>query len=84
MTPPCVGYHDSKGVWNPIANIAWRATDGRLQNAKSGYGDTQVQSDGFEPLERAPVKMEQMNIEWKPRTSQDVRQWNFDAQAETP
>jgi len=55
-----------------------------LQNAKSGYGDTQVQSDGFEPLERAPVKMEQMNIEWKPRTSQDVRQWNFDAQAETP
>jgi hypothetical protein len=84
MTPPCVGYHDSKGDWNPVADIAWRGADGRLQNAKSADGETQVLSDGYEPLEWAPVKMEHVDIEWRPRTSKGVRQWNVDAQGETP
>jgi hypothetical protein len=84
MTPPCVGYHDSKGDWNPIADIAWRGADGRLHNAKSEKAEIQVQSDGFEPLDRAPVKMEQVDIEWRPRTSQGVRQWNVNAQGQTP
>ena len=86
MTPPCVGYHDSKGDWNPIADIAWRGADGKLRNAKS-VGDQEVESvdaDVFEPMERAPVKMEQMDIEWRPRTSRGVRQWTVDAKGETP
>jgi hypothetical protein len=80
ITPPCVGYHDSKGDWNLIADIAWRGADGKLQSAKSGDGQTQVQNDGYEPLGRAPVKTEQLNIHWRPRTSQGVRQCNLDAQ----
>ena len=82
MTPPCVGYHDSKGDWNPVADIAWRGADLKLRNANSG--DQEVKNDGFEPLEREPVKMEQLDIEWRPRTSQGVRQWNVDAQGQTP
>jgi hypothetical protein len=43
-----------------------------------------VESEGFEALERAPVTMEQVNIEWRPRTSMGVRQRNVDAQGQTP
>ena len=81
MTPPCVGYYDSKGDWNPVADVAWRGTDGKLHNAKTG--DQEAQSDGFEPLERLPVKMEQLHLEWRPRTSKDVRQWNVDVEGQT-
>jgi hypothetical protein len=84
MTPPCVGYHDSKGDWNRITDIAWLDADGKLQNAKSGNVKTPIPSDGYKPLERAPLKMEELDIEWKPRTSQGVRQYNLDAQGETP
>jgi hypothetical protein len=82
MTPPCVGYRDSKGDWNPVADVAWRGTDGKLHNAKTG--DQEAQSDGFEPIERLPVKMEQLHLEWRPRTSKDVRQWNVDVEGQTP
>jgi hypothetical protein len=80
MTPPCVGYRDSKGDWNPVADVAWRGDDGKLHNAKTG--DQEAQSD-FEPIERPPVKMEQLHLEWGPRTSKDVRQFNVDVQGQT-
>ena len=86
MTPPCVGYHDSKGDWNPVADIAWRVGDGKVRNAKSGrdqddeFDDCE---DGFEPMERPPVKMEHLDMEWRPRTSKGVRQWSVDAKGET-
>lgn len=83
MTPPCVGYHDSKGDWNPVADIAWRGVDGKLYNAKCGDGQTPAQSDGYEPLERAPSKMEQVDIEWRPKTSKGVKQLNLNAQGQT-
>jgi hypothetical protein len=81
MTPPCVGYNDSKGDWNPIADVAWRGADGKLHDAKTG--GQEAQSDGFEPIERPPVKMEQLHLEWRPRTSKDVRQWNVDVEGQT-
>lgn len=83
MTPPCVGYHDSKGDWNLVADIAWRGVDGKLYNAKCGDGQTPVQTDGYEPLEMAPSKMEKIDIEWGPKTSKGVRQWNLNAQGQT-
>ncbi len=82
MCPPCVGYRDINGDWNPITDITWRDEQGKLRNAKSQ--DKVAESDGFEPLARTPVKMEQLRIEWRPRTSSGVRQWNVDIQGQTP
>jgi len=30
------------------------------------------------------VKMEQLHLEWRPRTSKDVRQWIVDVEGQTP
>ena len=73
---PCVGYRDVDGAWNPVFDVAWRDGHGTLRNAKSG--DEEVKSDGFVPLARAPDKMEELSVEWRPRTSNGVRHWNVD------
>jgi hypothetical protein len=57
MTPPCVGYRDSKGDWNRLADITW---PGRH------VVETPTSSDRYKPLERAPLKMEDFPITWKP------------------
>lgn len=82
MRPPCVGYLEKDGKWNHIANIAWQSSDGTLQ--VNGEGLDVNNGHGFKPLERAPKKMEQLGIEWRPRTSQGVRQWAVDASGNTP
>ena len=81
MRPPCVGYLEKDGQWNHIANITWQNSHGTLQ--VNSTGDV---SGGYEfkPLKRAPRKMEQLGIEWRPRTSQGVRQWTVDASGNTP
>ena len=71
MQPPCVGYLDSNRRWNHLTNIEW-AGDGRI--------DTRV----YEPLEKIPQKMAQLDIEWRPRTSLGVRQYMVEGKGETP
>lgn len=84
MRPPCVGYLEKDRRWNHIANITWQESDGSLQDNGTG-GDLDASSGyGFQPLERAPKRMEQLGIEWRPRTSQGVRQWTVDASGNTP
>lgn len=82
MCPPCVGYRDVNGGWNPIAAISWKDEQGKLRNSQSG--DNEAKADAFEPLPQPPLVMEQLGIEWRPRTSQGVRQWNVDVQGQTP
>ena len=84
MCPPCVGYLDSNRVWNMIANITWPGADDQRQtNSKDGSLGVSTE-DAFKPLEHAPRKMEQLGIEWRPRTSIGVRQWTVDASGQTP
>ena len=77
MCPPCVGYLDDNMRWNLIANIEW-----------PGHSGPQVELPGslqaLGPLERPPRKLEQLNIEWRPRTSIGVRQYTVDANGQTP
>lgn len=82
MRPPCVGYLEKDGKWNHIANIPWQNSDGTFR--VNGEGLDVSSGDGFKPLDRAPKKMEQLGIEWRPRTSQGVRQWAVDASGGTP
>lgn len=84
MRPPCVGYLEKDGKWNQIANITWQDSDGLLQVNGNGDGLDVNSVHGFKPLKRAPKKMEQLGIEWRPRTSQGVRQWTVDASGNTP
>ena len=84
MRPPCVGYLEKDGKWNHIANITWQGLDGALQVDVTGGGLDITSGHGFELLKRAPKKMEQLGIEWRPRTSQGVRQWTVDASGNTP
>ena len=82
MCPPCAGYIDVSGNWNLIADLRWIGTDGQLtssKNTSSGSVDMR-----FEPLEYPPVKMEQLGIEWRPRTSKGVQQVDVAASGETP
>ncbi|KAL9102219.1 MAG: hypothetical protein Q9163_002601 [Psora crenata] len=71
MQPPCVGYLDTHRRWNHLTNIEWA-------------GDGMVDSRVYEPLEKIPQKMAQVNMEWRPRTSLGVRQYIISAQGETP
>ena len=73
MTPPCVGYRDSKGDWNRLAEITWPGED--------GVGESPTP---YTKLKRPPRKMEDFSITWKPRTSQGVTQDYFDGQAAAP
>ena len=84
MRPPCVGYLEKDGKWNHIANIDWQHSGGTLQVNGAGGGLDVSSGHAFIPLKRAPKKMEQLGIEWRPRTSQGVRQWTVDASANTP
>ena len=84
MRPPCVGYLERDGKWNHNTNITWQESDETLKVNGTG-GDLDVSSGhGIKPLKRAPKKMEQLGIEWRPRTSQGVRQWTVDASGNTP
>ena len=84
MRPPCVGYLEKDGKWNHIANITWQGSDGSIQGAETGLGLDVSSGHAFKPLTRAPKKMEQLGIEWRPRTSQGVRQLTVDANGSTP
>jgi hypothetical protein len=55
MTPPCVGYRDSKGDWNRLAEITWPGED--------GVGESPTP---YKKLEKAPRKMEDFSITWNP------------------
>jgi hypothetical protein len=82
MCPPCAGYFDTNGSWNPVADICWIDRHGRL---RSGNSDgSQVAWRKYEPLEREPLKMEALDIEWRPRASQGVRQSITNIMGETP
>lgn len=72
MKPPCVGYLDSRREWNFIANIEW-ADSGKANGERP-----------YVPLPQKPVRMEQIDIGWRPRTSKGVRQYVLDASGETP
>ena len=84
MRPPCVGYLEKDGTWNHITNITWQDSDGSMQGDGTSGGLDISSGHGFKPLKRAPKKMEQLGIEWRPRTSQGVRQWAVDASGNTP
>ena len=81
MRPPCVGYIDGNNRWNFIANVEWAKENGELQG---NFSKTDADEGGYQPLERTPMKMEQLGIEWRPRTSIGVRQWTVDANGQTP
>ena len=72
MRPPCIGYLDDNRRWNLIANIKW-PSENSTEDEKCGP------ENDFKILERAPRKMEQLGIEWRPRTSIGVRQWTVEA-----
>ena len=84
MSPPCVGYLEKDGKWNHIANITWQESDGSMREGGIGRGIDVNSGQALKPLERAPKKMEQLGIEWRPRTSQGVQQLNVDASGNTP
>ena len=84
MRPPCVGYLEKDGKWNHIANITWPQSNATLQFNDTSEGLDVASGYKLKPLERAPKKMEQLGIEWRPRTSQGVRQWTVDASGNTP
>ena len=77
MRPPCIGYLDDDRRWNLITNIEWLGEGGL------DFGNT-VQGHHLKPLSREPRKMEQLGIEWRPRTSIGVRQMLVDASGQTP
>lgn len=77
MHPPCVGYLDDNMRWNLIADI-------ELPGQISSQLETRGSAQGLKPLERAPRKLEQLNIGWRPRTSIGVRQLTVDASGQTP
>ena len=72
MRPPCIGYLDNNRRWNSITNIDCPSNNGLQVRHNS------LQSS-FQPLERAPRKLEHLGIEWTPRTSIGVREWLVDA-----
>ena len=84
MRPPCVGYLEKDGTWNHIADVTWQELDGSVQASGTGGGLDVSSGHGFKPLKHAPKKMEQLGIEWRPRTSQGVRQWTVEASGNTP
>lgn len=73
MRAPCVGYLDDNLRWNLIANIEWLSEDERIEPGHD-----------FKLLKQAPRKLEQLGIEWRPRTSIGVRQLTVDANGQTP
>ncbi|KAL6716386.1 hypothetical protein ACLMJK_005952 [Lecanora helva] len=77
MKPPCIGYLDDNMRWNLIATIEW-IENGIPKNLNIG------RSHSLKLLERSPKKLEQLGIEWRPRTSTGVRQWTVDASGQTP
>ncbi len=77
MRPPCVGYLDDNRRWNLIANIRWLGGD------DPEHQDTD-HKHRLKLLGREPQKMEELGIEWRPRTSIGVRQWTVDASGQTP
>ena len=84
MRPPCVGYLERDGTWNHIANITWPESDGGMQGDNSAGDLDAGRGNVLKPLRRAPKRMERLGIEWRPRTSQGVRQWTVDASGNTP
>ena len=84
MRPPCVGYLEKDGTWNHIANITWQEPDGKIQGGGIVKGLDVSSGHAFKPLDRTPKKMQQLGIEWRPRTSQGVRQLTVDASGNTP
>ena len=84
MRPPCVGYLEKDGTWNHIANITWQDSDGSIQGHGIAEGLDVGNGLGLKPLKRAPKKMEQLGIEWRPRTSKGVIEWTVDASGNTP
>ena len=84
MRPPCVGFLEKDGKWNHIADITWRDSNGSMQGGGTGGGLDVSSGNRFKPLKRPPKKMEQLDIEWRPRTSRGVRQWAVDASGNTP
>ncbi|KAL2040142.1 hypothetical protein N7G274_007045 [Stereocaulon virgatum] len=81
MQPPCVGYIDGNNRWNFVANVEWLGANGELQGNSNKL---EADEGGYQPLERKPVRMEQLGIEWRPRTSMGVRQWTVDANGQMP
>ena len=73
MQPPCIGYLDDHGRWNLIAKLGWLGKDGPHPVHNERLHD-------FSSLERTPRKLEEVGIEWRPRTSIGVRQWTADAE----
>ena len=84
MRPPCVGYLEKDGTWNHIANITWHGSNGSVHNDGTAEGLDVGSGDRLKPLKRAPKKMEQLGIEWRPRTSKGVIEWTVDANGNTP
>ena len=82
MCPPCAGYIDVSGNWNLVADLRWIGTDGLPKSSKNPA--TEPVGTGFEPLDYAPMRMEQLGIEWRPRTSKGVQQIDVAASGETP
>lgn len=81
MQPPCVGYIDGNNRWNFVANVEWLRANGELQGNSSKL---EADEGGYQPLERKPVRMEKLGIEWRPRTSMGVRQWTVAENGQTP
>lgn len=71
MQPPCIGYLDDHGRWNLIAKLGWL-------NKESPHSEHIERLHDLSLLERTPRKLEQVGIEWRPRTSIGVRQWVAD------
>lgn len=87
MRPPCVGYLDSNRRWNHITDVDWPRSNTRNTNGLDGDAVTvgeMSRNRKFETLEEKPLRMEQVNIEWRPRASIGVRQWTVDASGNTP
>ena len=77
MCPPCIGYLDDNLRWNLIAKIEWLVDD-NIQNKNTNREQL------FKLLDRAPRKLEQLGIEWRPRTSIGVSQRTVDVNGQTP
>ncbi len=83
MPPPCIGYIDDNGTWNLVAVLDW-PRDNQLFHKEDISRNEVANRSVFKSLEREPRKMENLDIEWRVRTSIGVRQWNVDASGQTP
>lgn len=79
MTPPCAGYFDRNGDWNLICNLA---TAPQAQRPLHVPGD--APAPPFAPLKYDPVQSSALNIEWQPKTSQNVEGSVVNAGGQTP